>query len=447
MKTRKSKIIMIITISIPLFLCFIIICNLINDSVRIINSKETIYSTSQAFVESAYKTQTITLSLIGIAISVWIGLNLYNVLSKEELKVLLEQAEKAAEITQKVYTEVLMSKFRMSHTDSTANFFAKKLETIDILPDIILEKLIAIEDQYSFSYKLYAGHFSTIYNNQGITQCKNLMSICEDYRNNKIINNEQYSFIKGYLYIRLGDFSFFKTQYSVNIKEIDIAIQAYSIINNYKKALINLFGIFDFSLCTNPKYYDLYTQQCIAFIANSIGSAYLLFVPNLTDENLKDIISAENVAINFSAEMAPTIKAVFARNLGVAYEKYLEPDKAFQQYTESYKLDKKNVNTAHCIASFYLKQIRNLFPEINNDFHINDKFINVLLPQRKEILIRMIKHAIYWFKIKQYNNNGETDKILTKLYNCLYKLTNDEKFKYQYELLEEEIKIKRIVIR
>lgn len=441
MKTRKSKIIMIITISIPLFLCFIIICNLINDSVRIINSKETIYSTSQAFAESAYKTQTITLSLIGIAISVWIGLNLYNVLSKEELKVLLEQAEKAAEITQKVYTEVLMSKFRMSHTDSTANFYAIVLEEIDILPDIILEKLISIEDLYRFSFNLYKEHFSTKYNDIGRKQCDELLQLCQEYKQRKIINTKQFSLITGYLYIRSSDFSFYKTQYDFSLTENHIDSMAKDIINNYEQALKHIFRNSDITTFINPERYSSVEKSFIASIANSIGAAYLLFVKNLTPSELKKIICTEKVAINFGTEISPKRKAVFLRNMGTAYEKNSNLDEAYKQYLKSYELNNKSVKTAHCLAYLCIKQINQLFPNFVDNFPINNVCIYSISTIDKEHLIKKIKQAAYWLKIKNYNNNGIMDGNLIILYQYLYKLTNNKQYKSQLNKLNEDKKI------
>ena len=54
------------------------------------------------------------LSLIGMAIAVWIGLNIYNIFSQKELDELLEKSEHAGKIIERVYTEVLISKLRLS---------------------------------------------------------------------------------------------------------------------------------------------------------------------------------------------------------------------------------------------------------------------------------------------------------------------------------------------
>ena len=59
----------------------------------------------------------------------------------------MDKAEHATKITERIYTEVLLSKFRMSPADRTVSYLASRLETIDLLPAEILENLIAVEDK------------------------------------------------------------------------------------------------------------------------------------------------------------------------------------------------------------------------------------------------------------------------------------------------------------
>ena len=105
---RISRKIMIVTLCIPMLLCAVIILDLVFDFIKFAIMDDNAGELSIAILENINRSHSLTLSLIGIAISVWIGLNLYNVLSKEELRSLLKQAEHAAEITQRVYTEVLI---------------------------------------------------------------------------------------------------------------------------------------------------------------------------------------------------------------------------------------------------------------------------------------------------------------------------------------------------
>lgn len=433
MKGRTSKLVMKITLAIPIILCFVIILNLANDSIRIIYSNKAIYDSSTILIENIYKSQTIILSLIGIAISVWVGLNIYNALSKEELRMLLDQAENAAKITQRVYTEVLTSKFRISSNDATASYYASKLEEIDMLPDIILERLITIEDLYNYSYKLYSESSSTVYNTIGLKQTKIVIDTVNKYYKDKIINHEQYSFILGFLSVRLGDFSYFKAQYESIDNNDALACIANDIIQNYQNALYYFFKIRDISLCITPDSYTIAERQCVAFIANSIASAYLLFIPNIDASSLKKVILIEEVAINFSAEISPSIKAIFTRNLGVALEKSSYIDEAFKEYCTSYHLDCRNYKTAHCLGSWYIKQIFQLCPQISDITQIDNNYTNLLPLQIKSIVINLVKHSIYWYKIKSHNNNGIVDDILIKLYHCLYILTNNVQ-----NLLKEE---------
>ena len=113
-KIRTTKKIMLATFVLPIILCTIIILGFCGDFLRFSSAQAITDTPEKVIIKNIYNHESLTLSLIGIAISVWIGLNIYNVLSKEELLTLLDSAQKAAEVTERVYTEMIKSKFRMT---------------------------------------------------------------------------------------------------------------------------------------------------------------------------------------------------------------------------------------------------------------------------------------------------------------------------------------------
>lgn len=95
--------------------------------------------------------QELVFSLLGVAISVWIGLNIYNVLSKEDLQALMEKTEETAEkVTEEAYTEVLISKLRLMPADRMENYLAGRFVEMDRFPCEILKQ---ISEAHSISTK------------------------------------------------------------------------------------------------------------------------------------------------------------------------------------------------------------------------------------------------------------------------------------------------------
>lgn len=173
---------MLTTIMLPILWCIIIS---IIFGIKLLNYNQLSavnIVVEQTLIDNIFTSQDLVLSLIGLAISVWIGLNIYNALSKEELKDLLDKAEHATKITERIYTEVLLSKFRMSPADRTVSYLASRLETIDLLPAEILENLIAVEDLFSFSYGLYEGGMASPYNHEGIDKIRTFMDEANEFK-------------------------------------------------------------------------------------------------------------------------------------------------------------------------------------------------------------------------------------------------------------------------
>ena len=434
---RISRKIMIVTLCIPMLLCAVIILDLVFDFIKFAIMDDNAGELSIAILENINRSHSLTLSLIGIAISVWIGLNLYNVLSKEELRSLLKQAEHAAEITQRVYTEVLISKFRLFSGDGTTGYLASRLEIIDKLPDAILEKLIELEDTFIFSYKLYADRLPTVYNNTGVQHSEQLIKIIDESKENGEINSEQHSFLMGYISLRWGDFTYFRAQCEGHSEEGKDEF-ARCIIKRYKYAVFNLFGLRDITLCTMPELYLPQERQGIAFLANNIGSAHLLFMSRLNDEDLNYVIAAEKVAVAFSNEVTKPSRAMFVRNLGVAYERKGEMYEAFKQYCKAFQLNCRNENTAHCIASWYRKQVYKRFPELSENLIITEDQISSLDSTEKNELLSMLKQSAYWYEFKRGTNGGKVEDWLITLHQCMYKLTEDNELKEKLDMLCQE---------
>lgn len=455
---RLSKKIIRATIFIPLVMCLAIIVGICLNTYCWSQTIKEANDSQVAALESSYNSQSLVLSLIGIAISVWIGLNIYNVISKEELKTLLEQAEKAANITARVYTESLKSKFRVSFADRTANYFITQLDSMDIYPDAILEKILELEDLFNFSYNLYGEELSTHFNQIGVDKATQLIAVAEQYRAEGNINKEQEFFLRGYCSLRRGDFLYFSVQYDPALEGSEnkdrLKCVADNAVQNYKDALYNLFRIRDIRHCGKPDSYTPEERISLAILANNIGSIYIVkkeLLDELSPEQLDEIIVAENIAARFSTEIPDLTRSVYIRNLGAIYEKRGQKAEAFEQYCKAFNLNHQNWKSAHCIGSWYGKEIHSQFDNFPAESAVGmggtkletDKldayckslktYVSKLEKKKKAALIELLLKSTYWYEIKVARRDQLTDKWLVVRYSQLYVLTGDEMYRAKKE--------------
>lgn len=444
-KKQLSRQMLMIALIIPILLCTVIILGIISNLFfHLAISKSGDGQTT--VIEAIYNDQSLVLSLIGIAISVWIGLNIYNVLSREELKHLLEQAERASEITERVYTEALKSKFRVSFSDRTASYFVTQLDSIDRLSDVVLEKMLELEDLFNFSYNLYCENLSTQFNETGVEKAEALIEYAEKQRQKGFLSKEQLTFLLGYCSLREGDFLYFRIQYDKSIKGDELERFVKKAVELYKKSLYNLFRIRDLRHCDNPEIYKPEERITLAILANNIGSVYLLkpqILDKLDETQLNEIIAAEKVAVLFSNEISDLVRSVYVRNLGVAYERKGEWDYAFKQYCEAFRLNRKSWKTAHCIGSWYGKRVTRMYPtfpllpsgkeadsgKMDAYYKNLENYIARLKKADKEKISAYLLESVYWYEIKAANKDRLVDERVVVLYKQLRYLTQNERGK------------------
>lgn len=308
---------------------------------------------------------TLLCSFISIAITVWVGLNIYNVLSKEELNELVDKAAKATELVENVYTQVLISKLRLMPGERIESYLASALLKIECLPEELLRKMIALEDQFNYSYCLYKQGASGRCTEQGVELVKQLQELVESHK--KALGRKQWDYLQGYLTVRGADLAFFQTQCHLSKGERIAPIRADALLEQYHTALYTFFGIRSLWPCKDPEAFSAEERQGVACIANDICAVYVALLGKdrcqKKDDALDRAIQAGKIAVEFGKEMPPHTKAVFHRNLGVAYEwKKGKGAEAFDQYYKAYQLDPQNPKVLHCIASWYRKWLCKKYP-------------------------------------------------------------------------------------
>ena len=415
---RTQKYIIVLPCIITAILLLQIIFNFIIGVISVRNGQNQSYNSSSGLM----------LSIIGIAVTVWVGLNLYNVYSRQELQELLEQAERASSIICKVYTETLISKFRLSSKDGTARFYAEALSSIDPLPERILEQMIDVEDIYLLAYEHYRQATKSDYYKDGILRVNSLLNFIQNDKNDIKLTKTQAQFLQGYLSLRMADLTHFMLQYPPT-QDVATDLNLYKkCIKGYRDGVYILFGIRDVPSLRkiDVNRYSAADQACISFVYNSIGALQLHY-RTITESRTITIdklspIDALNIALAFSDLLPPIQLAIFERNLGVAYEHNDQMELAFNHYAKSYELDKKNGKTAHCIGSWYYKQIMRYHPEVVNALE-SGKIPKV----DKKVLSEVhsyLRKSCYWYDVEKATNCGVQDKNAPRMLILLSHLDN-----------------------
>lgn len=161
-RKRGSKKALLATLILSIVMCLAVVVGLTINFVRMDYILGRV-SPMQVAEVNTYNNISLMISMLGVAVSVWVGLNIYNALSKEELNELLEQAERASAIVEDVYTEVLISKLRLLPADRIENYLAGRLSNMERLPCDILKQMIFLEDKFNYAYAMYVGRASQKY--------------------------------------------------------------------------------------------------------------------------------------------------------------------------------------------------------------------------------------------------------------------------------------------
>lgn len=452
-KGRTSKRIMVATIIVSIIPCMIIIIGFCVHLFHFEVSQEASNSKAleEVFVENIYSQESLTLSLVGVAISVWVGLNLYNVFSKEELRTLeeelqglqqeLQNLKKEAQMqltdthtaTERVYTEMLKSKFRISSSSTASKYFATQLEYIDPLPSEFSERIFELEDLFQISYHLYGEGISSKDNPKGAVRAEQLKKAVEECFISSKVNFEQYKFLMGYGSWRLGDFLYYQARYNKFYTWNQRRSTALHAIGQYKEVGWWLFSIQNIADFYNQTRANPENQDFLAYLANDIASAYIDIIRDLSDETLNEAIEIEKIAVEFSEDLPDKVRERFLRNLGCAYEKMNDMESALEQYKKAYKTYSGNYLCAHCIGSWYRKQaLKHFYPNLKPQelaekklFEINNEIIDQLSNAEREELIKQLNQAVYWYSVKQINNYGKMESRLVELNHFLHRLTKN----------------------
>lgn len=269
------------------------------------------------------------IGLLGIVISVWVGLTIYNAIKKDELDKLIENVENSNKINAKVHTSTLYKTFDTNWTSSEYYLkeFSKnnwKLEDADIISNILL-----VENCFQRIVKYY--NKNDYINIQRFSP--HALELCEkaviDIHNHKVSPTAE-----GYFLQRKADFLYYQgmgekyTEKNAQ-KTFEEAIKWYKIaINTDKK--INYRGYLD----------------------NTMGYLlYLLFGYENKSDYLKQ---AEKYLIKACREE----DYIYHKNLGCVYEAMGEFDNAEKFYRQAISFKPTDYKSRICLASLLIKRLQ-----------------------------------------------------------------------------------------
>lgn len=301
------------------------------------------------------------LSIISLAITVWIGISIYNALEKDEISKLELKIGEYSSISEQVkrYTKQQFINQIYRVGDISSGYIAKKFEKdeeipaeryLDMLPiEVLVQRIFGVFIAYEDGGK-----------EARIRWCDTGLKRIERYRGKY---EERYNLEKFYLDYREGDFHFFRA------KECD-ASEGY---RDYKKAeelyrkvieQYNSFGAFEGGTSEESDYEALKIE---VYSENSIAQCRAMMLKggkgvqgDKEREEVKDIFER---AIS-KAEKGRYKREVYYRNYGCFIENIdntLEgKEEAYKQYLEAFSIDKKNPKIYHVLISNLNSRIRQM---------------------------------------------------------------------------------------
>lgn len=465
-KKTKNNSIMLDTI--PKLICFamvaIVSIQVIGIIVLVIISKYQKIDLANLFPKIAEIDIVSTgVAVIGIAVSVWVGLNIYLSLSREESKELIvkmdDEIEKIqgclenADATLKQQKSVMWQEF-MNLLDSQRSenmlsaYFAYQFgrlfyekENINNLNVSLISDLMELETEYISMTRMYEnGEKKNCYG-----QSERFMKEYERFLKQNIEGSElwqkTFSF---YFSVRIADAKFYRNAVCLRLGGFRNEFR----IKQMEEVCVEYAKVFEDISDIAPEYKDINSAK--AYIKNTMG--YTLDLINqfeiVTDENrVKNTERREDAnehmqeAVNLIGDQFFAKKARYLRNLGLTYERLRDLDKAYDAYVRSIKEDMSDYKSWDTCGSIILKRF-----EKEQKIVERDKLLSEIKISEPENWKAELLKAKTQFEMSASEGKGFEDPYykLIQVYTYLYLLdyekdelkTNAEKYMEILKMME-----------
>ena len=408
-----------------------------------------------------------SLELVGIAISVWIGLNVYNIISKEEVNEIAERAREALtqanfaqqnlEDNQKaiavLYKEVFCSKLRSSQLNDAPYMLMKFVEAKNI-SSLTYQQLASCEEQVLKIYGIYSKQRNNLLENEHILLINYVNMLLKEIERNRFYASHESALVSAYYNIREGDILFYRLVFMELTDKKTIERNVNRIVCNYKKALFELFGT------DNPdelkdRMNDITEERIVVCLANNIAGIYC--VVNARNKDILqyhqkyECLEYARLACGFPGVAATSATAIYHRNRGVAYEMLYDESMpetdpymtdAYDAYIQSYVYDMDNAKTAYCLAAWHRKALHKLVPEVDKITLCvrNEKTLPTFSPELEERIVFLLEQIIHWHSI-QYQLQHKVDDRWINAYVLLERVQGKNYSDKIKEIQEKQLSI------
>ncbi len=388
---------------------------------------------------------TTGVAVIGIAVSVWVGLNIYLSLSKEEAETLIHKMEDEIEAIEKclnnvkttvTYQKGVMWQEFINLLDSQRNenmlsaYFAYQFgrlfderENVDNLNILLIHKLMQYENEYISMIRMYENGEKRSCYHQSEILIKKYEKFSDEPIKGSNIWKKTFLF---YFNVHISDAKFYRNAVCLRLGELrnDFSIK------QMEEVCVEFGKVFEDISDTAPEYKDINFVK--AYIKNTMG--YTLDLINqyevVTKEN-KDINTKRRKNANkYMQEAAKLIgnqfaekKARYLRNLGLTYERLGDMDKAYESYVKSIKTDMSDYKSWTTCGSIILKKF-----EMEQGIARRDKLLSEIQISKPEKWETELLKAKTQFEMSASEGKGFEDPYykLIQVYTYLHMLGNGQ---------------------
>lgn len=416
------------------------------------------------------------LAIIGLAVSVWAGLNIVNAIERkdfESIKTEIEQQRIKANLVSQEFEAIknkqlssnkvkLLNEMYNTVRDISTEILIEKIRTISDVENVDFLELLEVERRFSNVYYLHSSKYS--YNEGLLKEANEGILLCRKILENKTLDNV----IQQYLKYRIAEFCFYSGYCCSHAEREKYFIEAITIY----QSLVDFFGAqlplyqgnqefskIDYKECKSDK------AKISAYFCNSIGEAYSKIV------EIKDRIFATEGTINdyglkaiFYCAYASKWdeKETYLRNLGCAYERYYGV--TAEKYNELYEIYEKAFNIEATVKSFKVVlsvadkyfnnhlNIKNVDAKIGretplSDASYTDRWSNLEISvQNKllEVLSNISENSSYAKTIYPSNEVGYQYSCIYHRDMCLINYNNIDTVNYHLSEAKKDLSILKI---
>lgn len=295
---------------------------------------------------------SVGLATVAIAVSVWVGLNIYNYLSRDEV----DRLQGSVKAIQKVLNEtngsfhdlafqtLISTISRSGDRYIISSYFADKIRRTDLsrMSIELINRLTIAESEYDDVTEYYeANRLADCYQTSDAVK-DTFIKLKKEIE--KIGELSEYQSLQEYINSRIADCLFYKNVSAD--KKVDEE-EMREVISKFK-------SIVDFineDETLQPRDKETYLSYC----NNTIGYTYdqiYINASNTPDESdLDEAIAYSKKAVDNPGNMANKQLARYTRNLGLAYHHKGKLENALDKYKESVALDGSDYKSWNNIAS------------------------------------------------------------------------------------------------